>query len=117
MKIESLALGDNIQNPEHISDIRNALLGLALSMCKIYQQDSQKEVQQLIFPFLQDETNQRMYFFIAFLGNTDEHQFKNRLYMNLISPLQCKDNDPFKQLELYMCHIIPKNDINSLDII
>jgi hypothetical protein len=36
MKIESLALGDNIQNPEHISDIRNALLGLALSMCKIY---------------------------------------------------------------------------------
>jgi hypothetical protein len=36
MKIESLALGDNIQNQDYLSDIRNALLGLALNMCQIY---------------------------------------------------------------------------------
>lgn len=117
MKIESLALGDNIQNPEYISDIRDALLGLALNMCKIYQQESQREVQQLIFPFLQSKTNQRMYFFITFLDDIDGQQFKNRLYTNIVFASQFKDNDPFKQFELHICHIISKGDINFQDII
>lgn len=107
MKIESLALGDNIQNQDYLSDIRNALLGLALNMCQIYQEDSKSQVYQLVFPFLKDKTNQRMYFFIAFIDD-EQKGFHNRLYTNIIPASHFENNDMFSQLTLHVCNIIPK---------